>query len=234
MEHRARKSGLLPGSPQGATSKLTEAQSTRRIPRAEKTLANRTALVRAAAEVVGEVGYEQASVSRITERAKLAQGTFYLYFESRQKLFDILLPELTSEMLDYIAKRVHGSHDFFELEERGIKAFFDVVAKHQGLFRIVNETQAAAPEAFKQHIEVLVSRYESVLQRGVEQGSLQGLDRKNFRAIAHMLIGARNYLYICHTNPVGRKLSLSSTVGTYMNFVRSALMGMSAANKARA
>jgi AcrR family transcriptional regulator len=44
----------------------------------------RKALIRAASEVIGEFGYDGASIGRITERAGLAQGTFYLYFDSRQ------------------------------------------------------------------------------------------------------------------------------------------------------
>ena len=67
----------------------------RKLRRAEKTEANRRAIIKAAAEVIGEHGYEGASISRITDRAGLAQGTFYLYFESRQQLFDTLLPEIT-------------------------------------------------------------------------------------------------------------------------------------------
>ena len=45
----------------------------------------RKALVAAAAEIVGEEGYQACSVAKIAIRAKVAQGTFYTYFASRQE-----------------------------------------------------------------------------------------------------------------------------------------------------
>lgn len=208
---------LLPGAANGAGS-----VPRRGLKRAEKSQANRTMLIRAAADVVGELGYEQASISRIVERAGLAQGTFYLYFESRQDLFDVLLPELTVEMMQYVHDRVHGSRDFFELEERGIKAFFDVVSKHQGLFRIINEAQAAAPKAFAKHIEAVTGPYEQALLRGVAAGHLPAMEGKECSAIAYMLIGARNHLYLWHTT-AGKRTALATVIKMYMDLVRAAL-----------
>ena len=57
--------------------------------RAEKAALTRDKLMSSAAVIVGEYGYREASVQRITSHAGIAQGTFYLYFESRQLLFDV-------------------------------------------------------------------------------------------------------------------------------------------------
>jgi AcrR family transcriptional regulator len=208
---------LLPGAAKGAGN-----VPRRGLKRAEKSQANRTMLIRAAADVVGELGYDQASISRIVERAGLAQGTFYLYFESRQDLFDVLLPELTVEIMQYVHDRVHGSEDFFELEERGIKAFFDVVSKHPGLFRIINEAQAAAPKAFAKHIEEVTGPYEQALLRGVAAGQLPSMEAKECSAIAYMLIGARNHLYLWYTT-CGTRTALTTVIKMYMDFVHAAL-----------
>jgi len=64
----------------------------------------REALFKAAAEVVGEHGYQEASISMITQRAGVAQGTFYNHFQSRQDILDQLLPALGREMMEHIAK----------------------------------------------------------------------------------------------------------------------------------
>src|SRR6202008_1120179 len=42
---------------------------------------------------------------RLTRRAGVAQGTFYNYFNSRQDLFDQLLPSMSNEMLAFIYGR---------------------------------------------------------------------------------------------------------------------------------
>ena len=64
-ERRTRKLNLV--------KKLTKPQ---KLTRAEKQSQIRTALLQAAAKVVGEVGYSAAMVSTITRRAGVAQGTF--------------------------------------------------------------------------------------------------------------------------------------------------------------
>src|SRR5688500_5955432 len=78
--------------------KLSEAAMQARAERAART---REDLLHSAARVVGEVGYRDASVQRITAEAGIAQGTFYLYFPSRQALFDELLPHFGVEMLEH-------------------------------------------------------------------------------------------------------------------------------------
>ena len=53
--------------------------------RSERT---RRRLLDAAEQVFGEHGYEAASIVKITEAAGVSQGTFYLYFTSKQQIFD--------------------------------------------------------------------------------------------------------------------------------------------------
>ncbi len=53
----------------------------------------RAALQESARAVFTEKGFKDASIGEITQRAGLAVGTFYLYFESKEKLFIQLLLE---------------------------------------------------------------------------------------------------------------------------------------------
>ena len=59
--------------------------------------------------MIGKHGYVGATIKRITDEAGIAQGTFYLYFESRQALFDTLLPRIGSDMLQFIRDRIQGA-----------------------------------------------------------------------------------------------------------------------------
>src|SRR3546814_6903453 len=71
----------------------------RRLSREEKARETYMRILEAAAQVVGEEGYAEASVSKITRLAGVAQGTFYNYLESRQHIFDKLRSEEhTSEL----------------------------------------------------------------------------------------------------------------------------------------
>ncbi|MGX9389525.1 TetR/AcrR family transcriptional regulator [Nitrobacteraceae bacterium UC4446_H13] len=86
---------------------------------------NRQALLRAGERIVGEVGYEEASVARIAEAAGLGHGTFYKRFESRQAFFDELLPSIGQELLEEVREQIKGSNDVIEMEETGFRGFFD-------------------------------------------------------------------------------------------------------------
>lgn len=195
-----------------------------KVRRAEKSVANRRALLRAAAELIAEHGYDGAIVSRIAERAGLGAGTFYIYFETRQHMLDILLPELTDEMLSQIADNIHGSRDFLEMEERAFKAFVRVIDQSPGLFRIINEANVAAPVAYHEHIERTISGYVMSLERGYRDGTVKGVNPDHFRELAFMLIGARNNLYSAYVNSGRKRKTLAGITDVYMRLVRKVIV----------
>ena len=53
--------------------------------REERSEEIRQNLIQAGARIVGRYGYEKASVARITAKARVALGTFYRHFRSRQE-----------------------------------------------------------------------------------------------------------------------------------------------------
>ena len=58
----------------------------------------REEILDAARAVLGQHGYERTTVSAIAQRASVAQGTFYLYFPSKEALPGALAEKLSSEM----------------------------------------------------------------------------------------------------------------------------------------
>ena len=65
------------------------------IDQAEVSGGRREQLLAAAREVLAENGYERTTVSSIATRANVAQGTFYLYFPSKEALPGALAMELS-------------------------------------------------------------------------------------------------------------------------------------------
>ena len=54
----------------------------------------RQQLLDAAELVFGEKGFEQSSIAEITQRAEVALGTFYVYFENKHAIFVELVEQL--------------------------------------------------------------------------------------------------------------------------------------------
>ena len=91
--------------------------------RSERSKLIREGLFAAAAEIVGDVGYKDASVSLIVQRAGVAQGTFYNHFESRQDILDQLLPATGRQLLAYIQERAQAGTTMLDKEELRIRIF---------------------------------------------------------------------------------------------------------------
>lgn len=70
------------------------------VARAER----RRQILDAAKHVFAEAGYHGASIGAIIERAAIARGTFYLYFESKEAVFGALLDEAMHELRTRIVR----------------------------------------------------------------------------------------------------------------------------------
>ena len=207
-----------------AQTNLTPVRRRKRLSREERADDARAEIFDAAAKVIDEHGYAGASISRITEMAGIAQGTFYLYFQSRQDLFDELLPYAGIKMLDFIRERVRGSADLYEMEERGFRAFFEYMNANKGFIRILNEAETNAPKAHRTHFKILTDRYVRALDRWRRQGMIQNFDREELVTICYIMMSARSYLYMRYVKMDGkRKRVPEKVVQTYMKLVRSGL-----------
>jgi AcrR family transcriptional regulator len=197
----------------------------KRLSRQERSGEARTAIFAAAAQVVGEYGYAEASISRITELAGIAQGTFYLYFSSRQELFDQLLLHEGAEMLEFLRRSVAGAKDVFDVEERAFRALFDYVRQFPGFIRILNEAEFVAPSAHRQHYKILCDRYVETLERAIKGGQIRNFNHDELETVASMLIAGRAYLLFdaYRKNPDGDSRVEEATIQTYMKLVRNGL-----------
>lgn len=61
-------------------------------------LERRRQIIAAAKQVFADAGYHGASIHAIIERAQIARGTFYLYFESKAAVFDSILDQAMAEL----------------------------------------------------------------------------------------------------------------------------------------
>ena len=195
-----------------------------RLTREELAPEARDAIFRAAMQVVGENGYANTSIERVTKTAGIAQGTFYLYFESRQALFDQLLPYLGAQLLEFIRNKVRGSGDIYAKEERGFRAFFGYMKVNPGFFRLLTEAPGAAPQAHARHFEQVTTPYVNALGRAMNAGDIKGFAYAELEAVAYMLMSAREYLYMRYIE--GRQdddEAFEKVVHTYMKFVKNGL-----------
>lgn len=187
--------------------------------RLQKSEEIRDSLFNAAAEIVGEIGYRDCSISRIAMRANVAQGTFYNYFNSRQDLFDELLPVLGAKMMAHIRAEVSGSGSFIEREERSFRAFFNFLRRMPYFLRILNESELFAPKAYKRHFSAIVDGYIRFLRSSRDRGETSSLSDKEIEAVAYMLISTRGSLAARYLNSDGTVDLPEEAVNAYIKLV---------------
>lgn len=147
----------------------------------------------AATKVVGQYGYAEASVARITEAAGVAQGTFYNHFENRQELLDQLLPTIGMDMVRFIRERtLAAGADAQEIDR--FRAFFDFIREVPEFLRILNEAEFFAPIGYQKHLDNISVAYVRILRRARQAGAIDDFSDEEFEAIVHMFMGARGYL----------------------------------------
>ena len=191
-----------------------------KLTRLEKGQKIHESLFSAAAKVVGREGYANAMVSMITSEAEVAQGTFYNYFESRQDLFDKLLPSLGAEMLSFIREESSAATNALEREERSFRAFFTFLKMRPEFYRILYEAELFAPAAFSRHTETIAKGYARMLERAAKNGELRQTDAQALEAISYILMGARHYLCMRFARVDGKTVSLPEwVVRVYMDQV---------------
>ena len=169
-----------------------EAGAIRREPQTAKGRATRQNILDAAEEVFGELSYDRASISEITRRAGVAQGTFYVYFPDKRAAFVELVHQLNHNMRRAIAVAIDGIDDRLEVERVGFRTFFDYVAQHNTLYRVVREAEFVDPETYRWHYGTLARGYV----RGIEeaQAKRQISDVISADTIAWLLMGIAEFV----------------------------------------
>lgn len=154
----------------------------------------RRSLFSAAIEVVGEDGYANATIGKIVERAKVATGTFYNYFETRQDLFDQLLSVLGERLLAHLRAQIPEDACGIDRELYRIRAYFDFCRRTPGFLRILNEAEVFAPAAYKSHVRRYYESYQRALMRSSKNGELKNFSEADLDIVVFILLGVRSYL----------------------------------------
>ncbi|WP_345802945.1 TetR/AcrR family transcriptional regulator [Microbacterium sp. AZCO] len=134
--------------------------------------ATRRRLLEAAEAVFAEQGYHEASIVKITERAGIGLGTFYLYFDSKQTIFEALVIDLNRRVRHSMSEAMAGAGSRLEAERAGFAGFFRFTAEHPALYRVVREAEFVSPDTLRLHYTRIVEGYEAGLRDAQQAGDV--------------------------------------------------------------
>lgn len=136
----------------------------------------RRRLLAAAEAVFADLGYHEASIVRITEVAGVAQGTFYLYFGSKQQIFEEVVADLNHRVRRAMTSACAGAASRLEAERQGFAAFFRFTAEHPALYRVIRQAEFVSPKAMRGHYGRIVAGYVPRLEAGMADGEVAPMD----------------------------------------------------------
>ncbi|WP_244287918.1 TetR/AcrR family transcriptional regulator [Labrenzia sp. 011] len=157
-------------------------------PKTARGEATRKAILSAAERVIGARGYNDASIGQITSEAGVAQGTFYIYFATKEQVFSELVLEMGRLVRHTIAEATQGIFDRLDAEKAGLTAFLEFVRAHPDLYRIVQEALFVDPQAYREYYLTFADGYRAGLVAAEEAGQISAGDAET-RAWALMGIG---------------------------------------------
>jgi len=167
---------------------VSDPQPSSLTPRGQRT---RAKLLVAAERVFGEHGFERASIVEITKAAGVAQGTFYVYFESKHLVFAQLVETLGRNLRQQLAEAVTGLDSRLAVEQAGFEAFLAFIQEHRHLYKIIRQAEFVDEALYRSYYTRLAEGYVQGLEAAMSEGEFAALDAE---AIAYALMGIFDFI----------------------------------------
>jgi len=163
-----------------------------RTARGERTLRK---ILDAAREEFGERGFSDSSIVGITQRAGVALGTFYTYFESKEALFQALVRDMSAQVRDTVGPTLREASDGLDGERRALEAFLRFAREHRDIYRIIDESEFVDAVAYREHYETTATRIAARFVAARDKGEIaKDLSDKDLEILAWASMGANVFL----------------------------------------
>ena len=163
-----------------------------RTARGERTLRK---ILDAAREEFGQRGFSDSSIVGITQRAGVALGTFYTYFDSKEVVFQEVVRDMSAQVRDRVAPEFKAATDAIDGERRALEAFLKFAREHRDVYRIIDEAEFVEPEGFREHYQTTATRIAARLGAARGKGGIDAtLSDADLDILAWALMGANVFL----------------------------------------
>ena len=136
----------------------------------------RQKILDAAQHEIGSKGFADASISTITAQAEVGQGTFYLYFRSKEDVLRELVLRMGRRLRRHLTLAIAGAPNRLEAERRGLQAFLEFVRANTDLYRVVAEAQFVDPAVFQRYYQDFAASYRAGLLAAEARGEITSGD----------------------------------------------------------
>jgi AcrR family transcriptional regulator len=155
--------------------------------------ARRAQVLRHAKRIFARKGYHRTNVADIISRARIARGTFYLYFQNKKDLFEELLEQVLTELAARILRLRVGpdTPDPVEQLRANLRRVVTYVLDERELTDILLNHSTGFDRDLDAKILNFYDRIAALIQRSLDLGiEMQMVRQSDTRAIAYCILGA--------------------------------------------
>jgi AcrR family transcriptional regulator len=149
----------------------------------------------AAVAVLTEHGVAGMTMQRVAAAADLAKGSLYCYFHGKQDLLLLVHAKLVDPILKTADEVLHADLPAPRKLEAVVRAVFDQLARHHGVFNLLLEddtARAVLEPRRRTNREIVVGQLAAIFRQGIEQGHFR---RRDPAQLAAMFLGALGGLW---------------------------------------
>lgn len=152
--------------------------------------ATRQKLLQAARKLFAKQGYARTGVSDITRRARVAQGTFYLYFPDKKAILRELVLGFSHNLRSRLREAMAKEPTRRAKEVAGFRAFLQFAGENPDLYPIVMESQFVDPAIYRDYYDSLRNAYMRALEKAQQAGEIRPV---NLALAAYLLMGLGHF-----------------------------------------
>jgi AcrR family transcriptional regulator len=187
-------------------------------------------ILNAALDAFVENGFAATRLEDIAERAGVSKGTLYLYFESKEALFEAVIRETIVPILERAEHQIDAftgtSRDLLVETFRG---WWSAISESRmsGLPKLVLSESTNFPDAARVYFDEVVQRlralFARVLRRGIERGEFRPVDVDyTVRVITAPVVMAliwKHSLVKCQIDPIDFDRQMNVLIDVVLNGV---------------
>lgn len=140
----------------------------------EKLQSKKKEILRAARQVFAENSYQGTSIKAIAQKAKIATGTFYLYFTNKEALINMIVEEMFHELLACIKKERANFTDGFDKLQASMEACIKLFVKEKNMAKIFLVQVPGVNNAFNAKLIDIENELVKLTQEDLDELKMQG------------------------------------------------------------
>lgn len=151
----------------------------------------RDQIIEAAVDLFIHKGFYKTTTREIARASGFSIGTLYEYIESKEDVLYLVCDAIHDEVEKRLREAITFNGPGSKVLELALRSFFKVMDEmNDRVLLIYQETKSLPKEALRyvlQREEEISQIFESILRKGIEDGSLQ-IDEKHVKLMAHNIM----------------------------------------------